>query len=91
MYVEKGYKLRSMCISFIITFHAIYLGQNGKVHVLQHCSTVCQTAHHFICCCTSQETQRLIQEPVPGITATADEQNARYFKVQVAGPKDVSF
>jgi len=28
-------------------------------------------------------------EPVPGIEALADESNARYFKVKVAGPKDV--
>ena len=36
-----------------------------------------------------QETQRLIQEPVPGISAIPDEQNARYFHVHVDGPKDV--
>ena len=30
-------------------------------------------------------------EPVPGIQAVPDESNARYFKVVVAGPKDVSF
>lgn len=29
-------------------------------------------------------------EPVPGIQAVPDESNARYFKVVVAGPKDVS-
>ena len=28
-------------------------------------------------------------EPVPGIQAVPDETNARYFKVVVAGPKDV--
>ena len=28
-------------------------------------------------------------EPVPGITADADDNNARYFHVKVAGPKDV--
>lgn len=28
-------------------------------------------------------------EPVPGIKASPDEQNARYFHVVVAGPKDV--
>ena len=37
-----------------------------------------------------QETQRLMNEPVPGIQAVPDESNARYFKVVVAGPKDVS-
>lgn len=31
-----------------------------------------------------------MQEPVPGIQAVPDESNARYFKVVVAGPKDVS-
>lgn len=33
-----------------------------------------------------KETQRLMQEPVPGIKAVPDEQNARYFHVVVAGP-----
>jgi len=37
-----------------------------------------------------QETQRLKAEPVPGIEATPDESNARYFHVIVVGPKDVS-
>ena len=32
-----------------------------------------------------QETQRLMQEPVPGISAVPDEANARYFHVVVAG------
>ena len=41
--------------------------------------------------CFLQETQRLMAEPVPGIQAVPDETNARYFKVVVAGPKDVSF
>ena len=36
-----------------------------------------------------QETQRLMQEPVPGISAIPDESNARYFKVIVAGPEGV--
>ena len=29
-------------------------------------------------------------EPVPGITATPDEHNARYFHVIIEGPQDVS-
>ena len=29
-------------------------------------------------------------EPVSGISAVPDEQNARYFHVHIAGPKDVS-
>ena len=32
-----------------------------------------------------QETQRLMAEPVPGISAKPDESNARYFHVVVAG------
>jgi len=36
-----------------------------------------------------QETQRLMAEPVPGIKATVDEQNTRYFHVTIDGPKDV--
>lgn len=31
-----------------------------------------------------------MQEPVPGIQAIPDEQNARYFHVVVAGPEGVS-
>ena len=34
------------------------------------------------------ETQRLLAEPVPGISAMPDEQNARYFHVVVAGPAE---
>ena len=36
-----------------------------------------------------QETQRLLAEPVPGISATPSEQNARYFKVSIEGPSQV--
>lgn len=39
----------------------------------------------------AQETQRLLAEPVPGITATPDERNARYFHVVIAGPQDSPF
>lgn len=39
----------------------------------------------------AQETQRLMAEPVPGITATPDERNARYFHVVIAGPQDSPF
>ncbi|KAJ8301304.1 hypothetical protein KUTeg_020291 [Tegillarca granosa] len=35
-----------------------------------------------------KETQRLMAEPVPGISASPDESNARYFHVLVQGPKD---
>ena len=48
---------------------------------------------HTLTCFASphiQETSRLMQEPVPGITACPDEHNARYFHVSVHGPKDVS-
>ncbi|EDW51758.1 ubiquitin-conjugating enzyme E2 N [Drosophila sechellia] len=38
-----------------------------------------------------KETQRLLEDPVPGISATPDESNARYFHVRVAGPKDSPF
>uniref|UniRef100_A0A671UG88 Ubiquitin conjugating enzyme E2 N n=1 Tax=Sparus aurata TaxID=8175 RepID=A0A671UG88_SPAAU len=39
----------------------------------------------------TQETQRLIAEPVPGIVATPDEGNARYFHVVISGPQDSPF
>ncbi|KAH8029528.1 hypothetical protein HPB51_001253 [Rhipicephalus microplus] len=39
----------------------------------------------------ARETQRLMAEPVPGISAIPDEQNARYFHVVVAGPEGSPF
>nr|XP_036224974.1 ubiquitin-conjugating enzyme E2 N isoform X1 [Bactrocera oleae] len=39
----------------------------------------------------TKETQRLMQEPVPGINAIPDENNARYFHVIVTGPNDSPF
>ncbi|XP_033116400.1 ubiquitin-conjugating enzyme E2 N [Anneissia japonica] len=38
-----------------------------------------------------KETQRLMAEPVAGIKAIPNEDNARYFHVQMAGPKDSPF
>ncbi|VVD02512.1 unnamed protein product [Leptidea sinapis] len=38
-----------------------------------------------------KETQRLMQEPVPGISAVPSETNARYFHVIVTGPEDSPF
>jgi ubiquitin-conjugating enzyme E2 N len=38
-----------------------------------------------------KETQRLMAEPVPGISAVPDESNARYFHVLVTGPTDSPF
>ncbi|CAF0723883.1 unnamed protein product [Brachionus calyciflorus] len=35
-----------------------------------------------------KETQRLMQEPVPGISATPDESNAKYFHVMILGPSE---
>ena len=35
-----------------------------------------------------KETQRLLQEPVPGITAIPSEDNARHFHVSIEGPTD---
>lgn len=39
----------------------------------------------------SKETQLLMKEPVPGISAIPDERNARYFHVLVTGPQDSPF
>lgn len=33
-----------------------------------------------------KETERLSQDPVPGISASPDAENQRYFHVQIAGP-----
>jgi len=38
-----------------------------------------------------KETQRLMADPVPGISAVPDEQNARYFHVIVSGPEGSPF
>nr|ACO15432.1 Ubiquitin-conjugating enzyme E2 N [Caligus clemensi] len=38
-----------------------------------------------------KETQRLMKEPVPGISAIPDEGNARYFHVVVAGLEESPF
>lgn len=38
-----------------------------------------------------KETQRLMADPVPGISAIPDEQNARYFHVIVTGPQESPF
>ncbi|XP_067685133.1 ubiquitin-conjugating enzyme E2 N-like [Haliotis asinina] len=35
-----------------------------------------------------KETQRLQQEPVPGIHACPDDRNARYFHIEIAGPSE---
>uniref|UniRef100_A0A914H932 UBC core domain-containing protein n=1 Tax=Globodera rostochiensis TaxID=31243 RepID=A0A914H932_GLORO len=39
----------------------------------------------------TKETQRLLQDPVPGISATPDDANARYFHVIIAGPDESPF
>jgi|UniRef100_A0A914WBU9 ubiquitin-conjugating enzyme E2 N len=39
----------------------------------------------------TKETQRLMQDPVPGISAIPDETNARYFHVIIAGPDGSPF
>jgi len=44
---------------------------------------------NFIINISIQESARLQQEPVPGITAAPDENNARYFKVVIDGPSEV--
>lgn len=33
-----------------------------------------------------QETERLVSDPVPGITAVPHEENLRYFDVTIQGP-----
>eukprot|EP00735_Rhodelphis_limneticus_P013803 TRINITY_DN775_c0_g1::TRINITY_DN775_c0_g1_i1::g.18339::m.18339 TRINITY_DN775_c0_g1::TRINITY_DN775_c0_g1_i1::g.18339 ORF type:complete len:152 (+),score=24.76,sp/Q94A97/UBC35_ARATH/77.55/6e-82,UQ_con/PF00179.21/2.4e-51,Prok-E2_B/PF14461.1/4.3e-05,UEV/PF05743.8/0.023,RWD/PF05773.17/0.06 TRINITY_DN775_c0_g1_i1:43-498(+) len=38
-----------------------------------------------------KETQRLLQEPVPGISATPFEDNLRHFNVLVSGPADTPY
>ncbi len=45
----------------------------------------------YNCWFLNQETQRLVQEPVPGIAAVPDEANARYFHVVVDGIDGVFF
>lgn len=38
-----------------------------------------------------QETQRMLQKPDPGISATPHDDNARYFNVIIAGPQDSAY
>lgn len=38
-----------------------------------------------------KETQRLLVDPVPGISAIPDDSNARYFHVIIAGPDGSPF
>ncbi|KAJ7379449.1 ubiquitin-conjugating enzyme E2 N [Desmophyllum pertusum] len=38
-----------------------------------------------------KETQRLIAEPVPGIKAEPHEENARYFRVSIVGPRETPY
>jgi ubiquitin-conjugating enzyme E2 N len=38
-----------------------------------------------------KETERLVQDPVPGISASPDPSNHRYFHIQVAGPVTTSY
>lgn len=38
-----------------------------------------------------KETQRLVENPVPGICAIPDDSNARYFHVMISGPNDSPF
>ncbi len=58
-------------------------------------SNLLQSSMHEMCIVMTrmvfQETQRLMQEPVPGISAVPDETNARYFHVVVAGPEGSPF
>ncbi|VDN35210.1 unnamed protein product [Gongylonema pulchrum] len=39
----------------------------------------------------TKETQRLMADPVPGISAVPDDKNARYFHVIIAGPEGSPF
>lgn len=39
----------------------------------------------------TKETQRLMADPVPGISAIPDDNNARYFHVIIAGPEGSPF
>ena len=38
-----------------------------------------------------QETQRMLQKPDPGISATPHEDNLRYFNVVISGPQDSAY
>jgi len=38
-----------------------------------------------------KETERLLKNPIPGISATPHKDNLRYFDVVIAGPKDSAY
>ncbi|KAJ1482166.1 ubiquitin-conjugating enzyme E2N-like protein [Baffinella frigidus] len=42
-------------------------------------------------CRAAQETQRLLQQPDPGISASPHDNNARYFNVIISGPQDSAY
>uniref|UniRef100_A0A7S1KSU4 E2 ubiquitin-conjugating enzyme n=1 Tax=Percolomonas cosmopolitus TaxID=63605 RepID=A0A7S1KSU4_9EUKA len=61
------------------------------MHTLTRCrlhnvTPRCSSRHHSSLPETQQETQKLMTEPPPGISATPHENNLRYFKVAIAGP-----
>merc|ERR1712046_93773 len=64
-----------------------YLGQPVTSDCKDYLSTMAAGLPRRI----MKETQRLESEPVPGIRAQPDEQNARYFHVSIEGPDQSPF
>ena len=46
---------------------------------------------HGLCCILLQETERLVADPAPGISAAPHEDNLRYFDVTIQGPDGSPF
>jgi len=54
-------------------------------------SVLAVAAHRAILMSISQETERLVADPAPGITAAPHEDNLRYFDVTIQGPDGSPF
>lgn len=68
-----------------------YLSSNPSIRTLFHILAEFDSMDLALPKRIIKETQRLMQEPVPGISAVPDEQNARYFHVIVSGPQGSPF
>jgi len=61
-------------------------------HVSNHAAKRTQASHDELTAGGRlQETQRLLQQPDPGISASPHDNNPRYFNVIISGPQDSAY
>lgn len=66
--------------------------QGMHLALLRRCSTACGTDHlNTPSRAHTQETERLVADPAPGITALPHDDNLRYFDVTIEGPDGSPF